>query len=174
MARVWLGFGGNLGDVRETLRRVEGRLVTPDLFAVRRAGLYRTAPIGPPGQPDYINTVIEAETMLGPETLLDRLKHLEVDLGRVPSERWGARVVDLDILMMDKLVYASARLQIPHVRLAERAFVLKPLAELQPELVIPGLRPERTVRQALAALPDQGVARIALGPVDLLSLDQTA
>lgn len=151
MARVHLGFGGNLGDVRATLERAIEALGAEGVRVLRRAPLYRTAPMGPAGQPDYLNTVLEADTALPPEALLAVVKRIEVTLGRRPGVRWGPRALDLDILLHDDLIVGTPDLVIPHAGVTARRFVLAPLARLIPERTIPGTA--RTVAEHLAALP---------------------
>lgn len=152
MARVYLGFGGNLGDVRGTLERALQVLPREGVEVVRRAPLFRTAPMGPPGQPDYLNTALEADTALSPLDLLAAVKRVEVALGRVPAERWGPRALDLDILLYDDRELATPALTLPHAGLTARRFVLAPLACLIPQRVVPGTA--RTVAEHLAALTD--------------------
>lgn len=118
----------------------------------RLARFYRTAPIGPAGQPDYLNTAIELSTSLSPVDLLVFIKKLEARIGRVPSERWGARAIDIDILIYGALELSSETLTIPHVELGRRRFVLAPLLDLAPELVVPRLG--RTVRALYQDLED--------------------
>lgn len=159
MALVHLGFGGNLGDVRATLARALEALAAAGLAVLRTAPLFRTAPLGPPGQPDYLNTVVETETALSPTEVLAAVKRIEVELGRVPSVRWGPRALDLDVLLYDDRVLDTPALVIPHAGLTVRRFVLAPLAHLIPERVVPGTA--RTVAAHLAALTDDpaGVVR---------------
>lgn len=151
MARVYLGFGANLGDPRAALRRARDRLEQAGIGLLRQASLYSSAPVGPQDQPRYTNTVLEVETALEPLALLHALKDIEAGLGRVTTVRWGPRVVDLDILLYEQRQIATPELIIPHRELAHRGFVLVPLAELAPELVIPGVG--QTVRALLELLP---------------------
>lgn len=97
---------------------------------------YRTAPIGPP-QPDYINGCATIETSLTPLALLDTIRAIEAEFGRERRERWGARTLDLDVLLYDDLIVNLPTLQIPHPRMLERAFVLVPLAEIAPHWIEP-------------------------------------
>jgi len=152
MPRVHIGFGANLGDPRTTLQRAIAALSAEAIAYVRRAPLYRTAPMGPPGQPDYLNTVIEVDTALAPLELLDALKRIEGALGRLPSERWAARAIDLDLLLYGEQIVDHERLTVPHAGLAQRRFVLAPLARLVPSLRVPGIG--RTVAELLASSSD--------------------
>lgn len=137
--RVFIGLGANLGDPRAQLAEAIRRLEGPGFRPRRRARLYRSPPLGPPGQPDYLNTAVEGDTTLEPEALLDHLQAIEGALGRVRSVRWGPRVVDLDLLLYGERQLSTPRLVVPHPELSHRTFVLAPLADLAPELVIPGL-----------------------------------
>jgi 2-amino-4-hydroxy-6-hydroxymethyldihydropteridine diphosphokinase len=106
------------------------------------SSLYRSAPMGPANQPDYVNAVMAVETALAPLALLDALQALETAFGRVRhGERWGPRTLDLDILLYGSEILATDRLTVPHPGLAEREFVLYPLQEIAPDLNIPGLGP---------------------------------
>ena len=129
--RAYVGIGTNLGDrfgnveaAITALSRV-GKVLT-------RSSLYRTAPWGKRHQPWFLNAVVAIETKLEPVALLPKLKQIEEALGRVPGERWGPRVIDLDLLLYDDLHVATPGLQVPHPHLRERAFVLVPLAEIEP------------------------------------------
>ncbi len=129
--RAYIGIGSNLGDPLVNVRRAIEAL--RDVGSVVRASsYYRTTPWGVTEQPDYVNAVAQVETELRPRALLDALKELEARLGRVPAERWAARVIDFDILTYGDERIRTDRLQIPHARMFERAFVLVPLAELDP------------------------------------------
>ncbi len=148
-ASVALALGGNVGDKAGTLRRALRALGGEpgiELTAVSR--LYRTAPWGKTDQDWFVNACALARTDLAPETLLDRVKALEAELGRKPGERWGPRVIDIDIIAYDDVVLTSGRLTLPHPELFNRAFVLVPLAEIAPERLIAG----RRVGEAAASL----------------------
>jgi 2-amino-4-hydroxy-6-hydroxymethyldihydropteridine diphosphokinase len=160
MARVYLGFGGNLGDVRATLAGVHAALPGEGVVVARQAPLYRTPPMGPPGQPDYLNTVLEVDTALAPLEVLAAVKRIEAALGRVPSVRWGPRALDLDVLLYDDAIVALPTLTVPHAGLTQRRFVLAPLAALVPDRVVPGTG--RTVAEHLAALSDDPASVVQL------------
>jgi dihydropteroate synthase len=148
-ASVALALGGNVGDKSGTLRRALRSLDSEpgiELTAVSR--LYRTAPWGKTDQDWFVNACALARTNLAPEALLDRVKALEVELGRQPGERWGPRVIDIDIVDYGDVVLKTPRLTLPHPELFNRAFVLIPLAEIAPALVIGG----RRVGEAAASL----------------------
>lgn len=111
------------------------------------SSVYRSAPVGYPDQPDFWNVVVRAETDLAPAALLDRLKRIEREMGRRPSFRNAPRVIDLDILLYGMRTLRTASLEIPHPRMLERGFVLRPLAELEPDLRHP--RTRRTIAEHL-------------------------
>lgn len=138
---AWVGLGANLEEPVGTVTRALEALDALPAMRVRcRSSLYRTPPMGPPGQADYVNAVAGLETTLPPEALLTALLELEARLGRRrDGERWGPRVIDLDLLCYGEHRRDSDVLRLPHPGIAERAFVLVPLAELAPELRIPGL-----------------------------------
>jgi dihydropteroate synthase len=159
-ARVVFSLGGNVGDKAATMRRAFRALADEpgiELAAVSR--LYRTAPWGKTDQEWFVNACALGLTRLTPEALLDRVKALEVDLGRTPTERWGPRVIDIDLIAYDDLSLSTDRLTLPHPGLFNRAFVLIPLAEIAPERVIGG----RRVGEAAARL---GADASAVAPLD--------
>lgn len=140
--RVFIGLGSNLGDSIKTLQRAVdciGQLSQTRL--VRKSGLYLSPAWGGIEQPDYTNTVLEIETSLEPDALLNELLAIERNNGRIRLNemRWGPRVLDCDILLFGERRLQTANLTVPHPRMAERAFVLMPLAEIAPDLVIPDL-----------------------------------
>lgn len=152
--RVYLGLGSNLGD-REfnLLQAIEQLRLLGDVVKVSRP--YETDPVGYVDQPEFLNAALLLETDLDPWTLLGRLKAVEADLGRVETVRFGPRTIDLDILIFDDLVLSDPELTIPHPRLTERAFVLVPLAEIAPDLVVPGVG--LTVRELAGRVDGAGV-----------------
>lgn len=144
--RVFLGVGTNLGDRRANLAAAR-KAVAEFVHIQKSSRIYETTPWGVLDQPDFLNQVWEATTFLTPPDLLHRLKKVEVELGREPSARYGPRLIDIDILLYSNLMFKSTELVIPHPRISERAFVLAPLAELEPDLIIPGM--EYTVSELL-------------------------
>ena len=151
---AYVAFGANLGEPVETLRAAAVALARrPGVELVAGSPVYRTRPIGPPGQPDYANAVARADTTLAAEALLDVLLAIEAEFGRVRDVRWGPRTLDLDLIWYGGEERATERLTLPHPRAHEREFVLRPLAELAPDLVLRGA----TVSEWLARLEPQGV-----------------
>ena len=136
MTNVFLGIGGNLGERRVMLRSAvaEIRGVVED---VRVSSLYETAAWGVTDQPAFLNAVVRGRTSLPPLELLDALQAIENDLGRVRGRRWGARVIDIDILLYGAEVIDEPRLTVPHPYMTQRGFVLRPLADLAAGLTLP-------------------------------------
>ena len=131
--RCAIGLGGNLGDAPGTLTQALRTLAErqdSDVIAV--SALYRSAAIGPAGQPDYANAAILLDTLLSPWQLLDELQTLESAAGRVRDIRWGARTLDLDLLLYGDQSISDARLTVPHPEMYHRAFVLRPLQDIWP------------------------------------------
>jgi len=156
-ARVFLGLGSNLGDRESLLSRARALLAAlPGTTLSAQSGLYETAPVGGPDQDDFLNQVVEVRTLLAPRELLAAIHALEAELGRRRAVRWGPRSIDVDILWYDGFRGVDADLEVPHPRLEERRFVLEPLAELAPDLV---LHSGRTVTAALGRVQDQAVRR---------------
>ena len=134
----FLGFGTNLGDRKKNLTQALTILNDPpDLAIFRTSRIYETEPWGLTDQPKFLNMVAEIVTSIPPYELLERIKKLEQDMGREVGPRFGPRLIDIDILLLEDQVMDKPDLKIPHVHLHERAFVLVPLAELSPELVHP-------------------------------------
>ena len=142
MTRAFLGLGSNLGDSREHLRKALGTLRSePHVTVTGVSDLYETEPMGgPSGQENYFNMVIEVDTELEPPALLDLCHRLESEAGRVRSERWDSRTLDVDILLFGDERIEEEDLVIPHPRMWERRFVIEPLGRLAPEVLASGPR----------------------------------
>lgn len=157
-ARAFVGLGANLGERQQTITRALAALGALERTRVVAASsLYRSAPMDA-GGPDYLNAVAELRTGLDPQALLDALLAIEQTHGRVRGERNAPRTLDLDLLLYDDLVFRSSTLVLPHPRMHERAFVLLPLAELDPAVRIPGAAP---IHQLLSKCAGQQVERVA-------------
>jgi 2-amino-4-hydroxy-6-hydroxymethyldihydropteridine diphosphokinase len=138
---IGLGLGGNVGDSLATIRAAVDALQSRGIATVdAMSSIYRTAPWGGVPQPDYANACAIGRTRLAPLPLLDAIKQLERDLGRVETVRWGPRVIDIDILYYGDVALQDERLVLPHRDLLNRAFVLIPLAEIAPDRLIGGQR----------------------------------
>jgi 2-amino-4-hydroxy-6-hydroxymethyldihydropteridine diphosphokinase len=156
MPILYLALGTNLGNRFANLQAAIASL-PPAIRVLDRSPVYETPPWGLTDQPAFLNMVLKGETNLAPLALLAHLKHLETELGRLPAVRWGPRLIDMDILFYDELILNAPELTIPHPRLHERAFILVPLADLEPGLVHPVLG--NSVRELLAAVDTTGVKR---------------
>lgn len=161
MTPAWVGLGANLGDAPgHVAAACEELACVPDSRLLARSRLYRSAPVGPQPQPEYVNAVAAIATALAPTELLAELQAIEARHGRVRGPRWGPRTLDLDLLLYDDAVIATPELTVPHPRIAERAFVLVPLAEIAPGLEVPGAG---AVAKLLARLGAHGVEVLADG-----------
>ena len=158
MKVVYIALGSNVGDRAEYLREAREQIATPELRVLRASSIYETAPRDVEDQPWFLNQVIECETDLFPRQLLSRLQQIERAMGRRRRTAKGPREIDLDILLFGNSVIKAPELEVPHPRLAERRFVLEPLAELAPEKTHPGTR--RTMREMLAAVANQVVKKV--------------
>jgi len=156
MSRVYLGLGSNLGDSRALLRLVPQQLAAAGVEIIAASSLYRSEPWGGVPQPPFLNAVLAVETEMPPHTLLDLCQGIELAAGRERKVHWGARTLDIDILLFGEEQIDDERLEVPHPYLTQREFVLAPLAELSPQLSVKG----KTVATWLAELPPQGVQRI--------------
>jgi len=138
---AYVGLGSNLHDPPRQLRRALAALATlPATRLVRQSPLYGSRPFGPVSQPDFCNAAAGLLTQLEAPTLLAELRALEQQLGRTPgAERWGPRVIDLDLLVYGNERRSDAALTLPHPGIAERSFVLRPLGDIAPDLMVPGL-----------------------------------
>lgn len=161
--RAYVGVGGNLGDRWRSLGLAARALRESGVAVVRASGVWDTEPLGPP-QPRYLNAVLEVETGLTPRALLALLQRVEgLAHRRRVGVRWGARTLDLDLLLCGDRVIREPGLVVPHEGIASRAFVLAPLAELAPTLVMPGQ--VRSVSELLAEAPPAEFARVGLFPL---------
>lgn len=159
MHAAYIGLGSNLENPEHQVRSAITTLGSRRELGLQRASsLYRSAPVGHAEQPDFVNAVALLATELAPEALLDVLLALEKDFGRERSFRDAPRILDLDLLLYDKLQTEFPGLCLPHPRMHQRAFVLAPLVEIAPDCVIPGLGP---AAQWLARAATQRVDRLS-------------
>jgi 2-amino-4-hydroxy-6-hydroxymethyldihydropteridine diphosphokinase len=155
---VYLSLGSNIGNREANLRAAIDRLPAAGIRTLRVSPIYETEPVDNRAQAWFLNLVLEAETGLFPLQLLSRTTRVELDLGRVRSAPKGPRTIDIDILLYGNAVIKAVRLEIPHPRMAERRFVLAPLADLAPALRHPVTH--RTVREMLESAPPQIVRKL--------------
>src|SRR6476469_625651 len=135
---VYLGLGSNLDDPKAQIDAAIAALAKlPRTKVLRESRTYVSKPWGKLDQPDFLNMVVEIRTGLAPQTLLRHVKRIEQEQGRIESERWGPRQLDIDILLFGERTISTADLVVPHPRMWERAFVLRPLADLRPDLKSP-------------------------------------
>jgi 2-amino-4-hydroxy-6-hydroxymethyldihydropteridine diphosphokinase len=155
-ARAYVGLGANLGDARATLQAARDALAAlPHTALVACSSWWRSAPMESSG-PDYLNGVAALDTALAPLALLDALQAIEREHGRERPYRNAPRTLDLDLLLYGDLQIRNERLTVPHPRLLQRAFVLKPLLEIAPDVTVPGFG---AAAQALPAVADQHASR---------------
>lgn len=156
---AYLGLGSNLADPVNQIR--QARVAISAISGVQEtamSSLYSSSPMGPADQPDYVNAVMSVETSLAPHDLLKWLQRIENHQGRVRiGERWGPRTLDLDILLFGDEIIRSADLIVPHIGIADRAFVLYPLAEIAPHISIPG---RGLLQDLLARCAKEGLQRL--------------
>jgi 2-amino-4-hydroxy-6-hydroxymethyldihydropteridine diphosphokinase len=149
--KAWIGLGSNLEDsVGHLTRALDELRDTPGITVEARSRFYRSAPVGYLDQPDFINAVARLNTTLEPEALLDVLQSVETHHGRERTFRNAPRTLDLDLLLYEGLRLKTERLELPHPRMHERAFVLLPLNELDPQLTLPGMGTVETLAQQTA------------------------
>lgn len=151
MTLAYLSLGANLGDpvsaINQAIRRLDDH---PEIRVTRQSGRYRTAPVGPISQDDFVNTAVEIESSLAPDALLTVCKSIELDIGRIPGTHWGPRIIDIDLLMVGDLTIRTDKLVLPHPEMWLRAFVLAPLSELRPDLQAPSGESIGVLRDRLA------------------------
>lgn len=158
MGQCAIALGSNLGDRQGILEAALAILAaTPNISIASKSSWYQTKPIGPP-QPDYLNGCALLQVNLSPQQLLATLFQVEVKFGRVRQEKWGARTLDLDLLLYDDLILDTPKLQLPHPRMKERAFVLVPLAEIAPNWVEPVSG--KAIAQLMQAVDCSGVTKL--------------
>jgi 2-amino-4-hydroxy-6-hydroxymethyldihydropteridine diphosphokinase len=157
IAQCAIALGSNLGDSLTILEKSLKILSqTPKITVKSHSSWYRTVPVGPP-QPDYLNGCALLDVQLTPEALLETLLDVEQQLGRVRLQRWGPRTLDLDLLLYDDRILETAKLQIPHPRMRERAFVLVPLAEIAPDWLDPVSK--KAIAQLLEEVDCSGILK---------------
>ncbi|MEL7590772.1 MAG: 2-amino-4-hydroxy-6-hydroxymethyldihydropteridine diphosphokinase [Anaerolineaceae bacterium] len=154
---VHIALGSNLGERMQNLARAR-ELMSVFVRINVESSVYETPPWGVVDQPRFLNQVIRGSSSLAPLLLLNRLKEVERQMGRVKGERFGPRIIDLDLLLYGERSIDYKRLQVPHPRMLGRAFVLVPLAEISPDLIVPGAI--RTAAELLAEIDQDGIVKL--------------
>lgn len=134
---IYLLLGGNLGDVSNTFKTAKHLLISNNVNVVKNSSLYKTAAWGNTAQPDFLNQVLQVETSLHPDALLKLILEIEHQIGRKRKEKWGPRVIDIDILYYNQEIIRQANLQIPHPEIENRKFALLPLSEIAGDFIHP-------------------------------------
>lgn len=159
MAIVYLSLGSNLGDREANIRNALNSLAQyPNIHLEKVSSFYETAPVGNIDQPDFINAVARIETDVSPMEIFYTCMEIECEMGRVRNLKWETRVIDIDILLYDNVTVHTSELTVPHPRMMERAFVMAPLAEIAPDIKLPG---GKTPGEILIILKDQHVRKLA-------------
>lgn len=136
--RCYIALGSNLENPRQQLQLALSSLATaPKIDIVRTSSFYQTTPLGPQDQPDFINAVTQIDTSLSATALLMQLQTIEQQQGRIRKQRWGPRIIDLDLLLYGNMTIETDVLTIPHPGLIHRNFVIEPLLEIAPDLILP-------------------------------------
>ncbi len=163
MSTAYIALGSNLGDRLNNLKQAVIQLRSmPGTKVVKLSSIYETAPVGGPRQNTFLNACAELQTVLTPTLLMETMLDIEDLLGRVRKVRWGPRIIDLDLLIYDKIRMCSPLLELPHPRMAERNFVLIPLADINPTLVIPGMT--KSVKQLISKQVSTESVELYLSP----------
>ena len=152
LMKAYLLAGSNMGERAENLNRAKEMLAAAGTV-LRASSVYETAAWGMENQPPFLNQALLLETRLSPEKLLSELKQIERAIGRKQAQKWGPRLIDIDILLIDDKLSASAQLTVPHPQLHKRRFALVPLAEIAPQVLHPELK--LTVQEMLDACADE-------------------
>lgn len=157
---AWVGLGSNLDTPLQQLHlALEALHLLPETTLDDASPVYRSHPVGPSDQPDFLNMGVRLETTLSATSLLQHLLRIEDTQGRVRTQVWGPRVLDLDLLLYGRETIAQPELTVPHPELPNRDFVLRPLLDLDPELILPD---GRRIEDLLQACPDNGLTPVTL------------
>lgn len=156
--QVFIGLGSNLEQPKQQVASaVDDLAALPQTRVVAASSFYLSPPMGPQDQPDYINAVVELDTTLSAHDLLDGLQKIEQNHGRIRKRHWGERTLDLDLLIYGEQIWDDERLNVPHPGLSERAFVVYPLAEIAPDLMVPNMG---HIKQIKSRCPQDGLQKL--------------
>lgn len=152
-----ISLGSNLGESHTILNKALESLEQNEKITIENiSNLYETIPVGPP-QPNYLNACAILKTKLSPQTLLKTLLEIETKFGRTRKEKWGARTLDIDLILYEQLILETPELQLPHPRMKDRAFVLVPLAEIAPNWIDPLTK--KTIEELLKNVDTAGILK---------------
>ncbi|WP_029520350.1 2-amino-4-hydroxy-6-hydroxymethyldihydropteridine diphosphokinase [Persephonella sp. IF05-L8] len=154
MEKIFLALGSNIGNRQKNINQAI-EFLSKEIKDIKQAHIYKSKAVGYENQPDFLNTAISGYTDLSPEELLGFVKHIEKQIGRKKRFRWGPREIDIDILFYGNLVLEKENLIIPHPRIHERDFVLKPLCDLEPEFIHPVLK--KPLKELLNNLKEKSI-----------------
>ncbi|MCX7995647.1 MAG: 2-amino-4-hydroxy-6-hydroxymethyldihydropteridine diphosphokinase [candidate division WOR-3 bacterium] len=155
MERAYLLLGTNLGNLKENLRNALELLQRNGLRILKSSRIYKTKPWGKTDQPDFLNMAVEVETSLSPRELLKIVKHIEKEMKRDTEEKWGPRIIDIDILFYENIVINEPDLVIPHPYFFKRNFALIPMAEIAPDFVPP--LQNKSIKDLTAGVESEGI-----------------
>ncbi len=156
MERVYLLLGTNIGDLKENLTTAIDELNKNNIRVIKKSKIYRTKPWGKAEQPDFLNMALEVETSYSPQRLLQKIKEIEEKMKREKTERWGPRIIDIDILFYGTETINEPELTIPHPHFFKRAFAIIPLAEIAPDYIPPS--GSKSIREIASGVENEGVA----------------
>ena len=158
---AYIGIGSNLGDSQTHCEAAINTLDNiPEIVVTQKSSLYKTEPLGTKAQDWFINAVVEIKTNMNPERLLNVLLKVEENMGRVRQEKWGSRIIDLDLLFYENLIFKKPELEIPHPEIPNRSFVLVPMFEICPNFLHPTLK--LTITELLNSIPKKtAIQRLA-------------
>lgn len=150
---IFLGLGGNIGDVHATFAQAKQLMQKEGIQLITESSFYKTKPFGPVEQDDFLNQVIQIETSLSPQELLEACLRAEQELGRKREIKWGPRTIDIDLLLYNQVQMETDNLVLPHPGMQERHFVLLPFVEIAPKMMHPGL--QKVIQELADALPQK-------------------
>ncbi|MGQ9464941.1 MAG: 2-amino-4-hydroxy-6-hydroxymethyldihydropteridine diphosphokinase [bacterium] len=155
MKQIYLLIGTNIGNLKENLENALDQLNRNNIKIIKRSKIYKTKPWGKTDQPDFLNIAVEVETSFTPEVLLKKIKEIEKEMKRETVEKWGPRIIDIDILFYGSLQINQSDLIIPHSQFFNRQFAIVPLADIAPDFVPPFS--QKKVKELISGEMDEGI-----------------